>query len=1528
MMGKKGQILERTGIFIVLFLMPYIIASGQDIESKTALDYAIETDTVLTEYSLEELEKYRHRYSREISRLENERRQLMNQGIRDAELFLTRKAGSRVGDKVMMRLAELYYERAQDEYQLEMQEFDRQFSLYERGELMEAPQIPDKDISHALNMYKTVVVKYPQSDLVDDAYYNIAFLFEEIGEMDSAFVYYSQIVDEFPNSPLLPDAYMQIGEYYFNPPRNELHTAISYYKKILVFRDSPRYDEALYRLGWSHYRLDEYSKAIAHFTLLADDVIATKPYDPFNKYSNPDLVDESIEYIGISFLEHGGPEEVVRYLEKIGGRDYGADILKRMGDAYMNEKEEYQNALLAFQKFLELYPLHPQAPSIQNRIVQSFRRLKDPANAYFAREDLFNTYKEGSEWWQVNEEEAVREQAYILTESALRDNISVLLSGGQETSDSLLYEQAVVESRKYLKAFPADSSAPLIHWNLALTLDSKLKKVDQAYAEYLQISNQYWDSKYQRFAAENAVALAREAALNAIATAEQQAEQNRKISISELREKSGTAEEKTFNFREKMRLQPTDLSPAEARLASAYDNYIKLFPHAKETPLFLANAGVLYYRHNQFKSALKYFNTLLRHFPGSEEVHQARYAIMESYFGKGDFHSSEIIARRIIFSNVSKSLKQKAKRRLAESIFLNAEILADEKKHLQAGNEYRRVVKENPESKFADLALFNAALEYDKAYDYMRAVETYQLLLTTFPESGYIYDAQNNLAFDYAELGDFSNAANTYERLAAIHPESEKARDALYNASLYYAKAADWRNAINVNQSFMTRFATDEAADDLAYEISGYYKNLGEYEKAQESFEGFIQNFPHSPRVVEALFRRGEYYRERGLGQNALVEYERAINTNKQLLELELERNDYFAAEAEYATAMVKFEDFNELLFTLPVTTLEKHKKRKRDLLLEIVQHLSNCTSYATFRLYEATFMIGVVYQNFAQTWATQEIPQMESTRRIVAQKEVNDVAIDLYERSAQSHRRTITALQKLSDSYRASIIQDALKDTLLAMTPDTAAIVAQDTVLPDIKKWVNRAKSKLSQVNYNMGELYLKSINAVMKAPVPDGLGDFPGLVYRKQVLDIAVDPLLDETFIAYENSMQDADSFQIDSQWTSLTQLKLVKSKNMIPNHYAKIAYDGLLMLEKKYKSYSDLIYSRQGFESIANDLRTSFDELFNLLEFSQKCQMDAVKGYLTTIQFSDSMGLDQAYVSNTQDTLLVSVLEYSLKCDTLSQDSKGRLNRVRDMYVKTQDPVYEEGLFTFDTNYHELRKMERDILTRGYEIIQERHIDNIYSNFLTLQMVRFDPEKYAGYMELEINERSITTDSTWTASPTYFNGWASFDFDDSFWRSADVVQKEQKYPSIWYYNYTTAGPQPNGDITDSTGIKMAKPVPRAYFRKSFFLKGLPVTCKIFVSVDQLYDLYFNGDHIDKKNESDSVRSSATYDVTDYLSRGRNLVAIEGVDLDGTANGVHLTITVKNLPEWDSKVNMYNPAIVNDEQREKLMLEKGRIP
>lgn len=1484
-----------TWLFIGCMIVAPPAVSQTTTLSDSAFTLLTQRDSVLKTFSLEELERFRNYYTREITRLQNERLELRKRGIRDGELFLARKPNSTSGDKMMMRLAELYYEQAQDDFLIEMQEYDRLYSLYERGQSIQQPREPKKNISQALDLYVTVVEKYPHGDLVDDAVYNIGFLLEEAGFPDSSRAFYEKLVREFPQSNLMPDALMRLGEYYFNPPVNNVEAAISYFNKVTAYIESPRYNEALYRLGWCYYRTNDYPRAISYFTRLADDVQRTKTWDPLQKYTNPSLVDESVEYIGLSFLDYGGSDRAAGYLQQIGGRSYGVNILRRIGDAYFSEKEDYPNALKSFKLLLQLYPDASVAPAAQNRMVQCYRRMEDQASAFMARETLFNAYHEGSDWWNKNTDKEARKRALLYCESALRDNITVLLNRGQETNQLEFFNQAVLSSRKYLENFPTDSSAAMIHWNMALTLDAKLKQAQTAFDEYIKISNQYWDSRYQRNAAANAVALARDAAVGVIASAEKAAAQQ-EISLADLQKE--TRNPQGVRFREKMKLEPRQLTAEEARLAQAYDNYIKLFPHDKETPMFLANAGALYYRRHQYKEALRYFNTLLRHFPGSEEFAQARYAIMESYFGKADFRSSEIIARRIVNSDAPDEVKSKARRRMAESIYLSAELLAEEEKHLESGNEYRRVVKEAPTSSFADLALFNAGLEYDKANEFNRAIETYQYLMATQPKSGYVLDAQNNLAFDYVEVHDYRNAALTYERLSSLHTDSTKARDALFNAGLYYSRSEDWENAIKSNRTFVQRFPRDDYADDAAFDIGIFYRRLNEYDKSQDAFLSFTEKYPGSHRTVEAFYLRGRHWQQMNRTGEAILDFTRAVAADENLRNKGLERNEFYAAESEFSLAGIKLEEYDALEFRLPPAEMNRNKQRKKELLLEIVRHLSNCAAYGTPRVYEATHLVGQTYQRFAETWAAQDLPEMDANRRIVAKKEINDAAVVLSERAAGVFSNTVKSLTRLKESYYANLVKT------IADSAAWPARVSQDTILRIADKWIERSQNKLTEVHFQMGELRFESARMVLRAPAPAGLSDLQRLVYRKKLLQIGAIPLLQQAFAAHQQNVTTADSMQYASAWIDLSKQKMVATQCAVPKQFTLLALEGLSALSDKFANYSNMIYSGRSLDDQLDDLAAVAQDIANMVDFSQAIMDSAIVGYARTYRQAPQWQAGPVVMAALQDTIIMHLVGFSVVCDSLALNAKQRADMARDQFLKTQDPVYEEGLFTFESNFFALRKAQKEVLERGYHESRALAFLESSSGKLLMQLTPLDPEKYAALLGLQVEQMQIRTDESWKATDSYHEGWTSAGFDASAWVPAMAADSSQRHV-IWMYERT---------LTPDSTANRYKPTPRIYLRKFFTVKGLPASCKIIINAGYNMAIYLNNELIKRLQSGQDEPAEQEIDLTDALAGGENILAVDVTAVAGRTPAFSAELRVRHIPGWEEKTRAWRMPSLSD--------------
>jgi len=1543
--------MRKITIFCIIFLfiiLYQLVFSQQEktVESKRK----VKIDSLLDSYSIEDILKYREHYQKQIDLLREEKLMLREIGIHNAEKFLANNPESKILDKVIIRLAELYYEVAEDEYLQQMQDYDQKFEEFEISGADTVLVEPFKDFSKSLMLYQTIIDDFPHSDLVDDALYNKGFIFEETGKIDSALIIYDFIINNFHESRYVPESLMRIGEYYFNPPRNDIEKAIEYYKRILEYRDSPKFDEALYRLGWSYYRLSNYAEAVSYFTLLADDIERAKQIDPHQRFSNPALRDESLEYIGISFLDFGGTQRVVDYLNRIGGRTYGAEILKKIGDVYMYEKELYENAIEAYQTLLKMYPDHEEAPEIQNKIVACYRYIKDDMMAYVSRDKLFTEYRPGSPWWQNHKDEKLRERIYHITEQSLRDNINLLFQRAEANRDQDLYLQAVNDSRKYLKTFYSDSSAPLIHWNMALTMDTKLNQKDAAFEEYMKISDLYWNSKYQKLAAENSIALTKEAVESDTA----------KKSYAAIIESVQDSLSETSSVLSILTYKRLELTNNEKKLIRAYNNYIKLFPHEPETATILANGGALFYNNNQFKEALRYFNTIVKHFPTSEDINNVNYTILESYFGKRDFKSAEIIARKLKNTpGVSPELAQKARSRLAESIFLAAEVYADSADHLQAGNEYLRVVREVPNAEFADLSLFNAALEYDKAKEFSRAVETYNYLIETRPNSKYLLDAMNNLAYDYGEMNEPRNAALSYERLATTANDSARAHDALFNASFFFVKAEEWEDAIRVNKLFVQKYPNSDDADDLYYDMATYYLKLDKLDEANQIYGEYARRYPNSPRVIETYFQRGEFYRSKNQINKAIAEYNNAVSKNEEFHKKKLENNDYYAGEALFQLTKLKYDQYDRIEFILPRTKLDQDKKQKRELLIEIVDGFTKVASYGTLRLYEATYNIGGAYEEFALTWAKQEIPPMEETRRIITQKEINETTAELYGKAEDSYKQAVKILTRLADEYESSLVGS---DSSITQA-EFIKIVNKDSTLRVARRWIDLCKEKISEIIYDIAELNFSTVNAFLEAPIPEGLNNAAEMEYRRQVLGKAITPLIQEIIDAHARNVRESWKLGLENQWVKLSRQKILTSNNLLASEYNNLAHKSLELYRTSLEDYAKLI-EQGGMTSNGMDAITLSDQMANLIDLSLAFARVTTEVYNKTLDKAAQENISDPIVSETKEKILKDLYLIAQTTHSLTDITNSNRKRYEKLFEDTNKIEYEEALFTLEDNYFSFKESTQELLELGYQISQELKISNQWVSKIMLALVQVNPEQYCSILDIKSKTAQIVTDNTWKATDKYVEGWVNPEFNISSWDQAFFVTESKNIYQgnllpIWFSNVDT-----NGCVTDTSKLNLTletdsigqvKSHPdslsadstkvfdsnqlfinkkyqiikitskRVYFRKKFSIVGLPVSADIKLVVDDSYNVFLNGEYIATFTTSDSTwRKEHTHQLTDNLVEGDNLIAIEGIDNDATGGGMVAIITVKSLPGWIDKKQQIQLETSDIKIRQNLVMDK----
>ena len=431
-------------VVVILVMQPSYAqqVNSQDISEKT------KSDSLLDTYSIEEIIKFRDYYQQQIDSVEKKKIAFREQTILVAEKFVKENPESKVLDKVLLRLAELYTEIADETFLNQMQEYEQLLEDSSSTQVVTNVEEPKRDYSKSLAIYERIINKMPQSNFVEDAFNNKGYLLKEIGEVDSALQIQYQIKSKFGESGNVPEVLMNIADYYFNSPHNLLDSAITYYKKVLDHKGSSKFDEALYMLGRTYYRLKDYAEAIYCFTFLVDDIKRAQSFDPEQKFTYLALRDQALEHIGICFVDYGGTSAAVEYISNLGTPDYAFDILRILGDRYMGEKEQYEDAIRTYTTLLMMYPDHVKSPEIHEQIVSCFLLQRENLLAYLQRDELFNLYKPGSDWWERHAAEAVRENVYQVTEAALRNNINFMFQQADSNKTEKYYRLAIAECQK------------------------------------------------------------------------------------------------------------------------------------------------------------------------------------------------------------------------------------------------------------------------------------------------------------------------------------------------------------------------------------------------------------------------------------------------------------------------------------------------------------------------------------------------------------------------------------------------------------------------------------------------------------------------------------------------------------------------------------------------------------------------------------------------------------------------------------------------------------------------------------------------------------------------------------------------------------------------------------------------------------------------------------------------------------------------------------------------------------------------
>ena len=512
--------------------------------------YRQATNVVIRRAYYEKIRAIKGKYEPLITLNEKDERDRRLDSIAMFEAFLRKyPVDKRWTPDAMFRLAELYYEKSSDEFLTAQEAYQKSLD----GPNPPQGEPPRPDYTNTVALYRRLLVDFPNYRLLDAAYYLLGFCLGEMGQEAEgkqallALTCANQYrpLDPPPPAPkpgarpvagpadpyrtcqpvrkdskFVPEAWTRIGEMHFDAA--ELPQAISAYTRVLTYKDSPYYDKALYKLAWSYYRDNRFIEAIREFDGLVKWADQRKAAG--DKFGS-DLRPEAIQYLGVSFSEpdwngdtQPDPENGLQRADAFyRGREkepHVREVYQRLGEIYF-DATQYPEAIAVFKALLTKWPLAPEAPKIQDRVVQAYERDRNLVQAAKERELLGRLYSKGTAWFAQNQNnpDAIA-AAQQLSEDALLTAATNIHSGAQacraqadQSKDAAklaeckeMYKTSAELYEKYLAAYPNSKRAYEFNLYYADALYYS-EQFDRAIAAYTTVRDSVLDNRFQKDAA-------------------------------------------------------------------------------------------------------------------------------------------------------------------------------------------------------------------------------------------------------------------------------------------------------------------------------------------------------------------------------------------------------------------------------------------------------------------------------------------------------------------------------------------------------------------------------------------------------------------------------------------------------------------------------------------------------------------------------------------------------------------------------------------------------------------------------------------------------------------------------------------------------------------------------------------------------------------------------------------------------------------------------------------------------------------
>lgn len=786
--------------------------------------------------------------------------------------------------------------------------------------------------TQAVKLYQQLLTQYPDYPRRDAVLYQLARAQESGGDALAALATLDQIVAKYPQTPLMEEVQFRRGEILFSHERytdaEKAYTAVLALDAV-ANKPGEFHEQALYKKGWSLYKLDRYEDCLQPLFTVLDETfgkVDAANVDPFlDEQPRPtrELVSDTLRVMALSLSSLDAQRTLSAQLKARNAPSYGHLLYLSLSALYMDQKR-YSDAAAVLIGFVDAEPLHPRAPYLHMQAVADLEQGKFPAEALAARDSFTHRFGLDQPFWQA---QPIPPTAPVNAPVVgfLKDSLWTLAQNEHHLAqakdatpaDRLQHYRAAADGyRRYLAYFPQDPQAAEVNFLLGETQFQS--------ADYAGAVNAYETSAYQ-FPQHAHSAEAGYASLLAY--------QKQEATL-------GGADKSAWHRRS---------IDAELKFAKTYPD------DARATAVRLDAASGLFAL-GALPEAIDAANPLIDYPHATvEQRRTAGMIVGQAYFDSGDFAHAESTYVEVRNLDAASGKKDPdLSERIAASIYRQGEQARKAGQNEQAAADFLRVGKTVPDAKIRATADYDAAQSLLAAGKTADAIPVLEAFRAQNPNNSLVDAASANLALAYAKSNDTANAAREFERIADNPRVSEaERREALQQAARLYNQRKDEVSEARVLTAYVKRYpdAFDQSieAQQRLIELAGSRHDgatqldLSRKLVAYDAAGGAHRTDRSKYLAAHAMLKLAEPARDAFLLQPLNAPLKNSMKKKKALMETALagyaKAADYGVADAVTASTYETAEIYNSLAKALNASErpkgLDKEAREQYDLLLQ-----------------------------------------------------------------------------------------------------------------------------------------------------------------------------------------------------------------------------------------------------------------------------------------------------------------------------------------------------------------------------------------------------------------------------------------------------------------------------------------------------------------------------------------------------------------------------------------------------------------